>query len=275
MTPALVAVDLDGTVVRHGAYDLAAGAATVDALAAVRRAGVPVVVVTARPSWDARKAMADLGIPTGHHVYSEGAIVTGADGTVVYRSQIDPAAAITGYRATEGATFSLEYRDEGWLTCDNYDQSVPTHWFGRAAHDVLSATPTAALTVRVPCDGQYSPADLCPHAQEATERAGLDPGVYRAHIGRRGWVTIVAAGTDKASGLARVAAGLGVAREDVVAFGDSRNDVPMLEWAGIGVAMGQAPDELKAVADEVAPPVTEDGVAAVLARWFGHGTFHL
>lgn len=266
--PALVAVDLDGTVVRHGRYNQAAGAATVAALAAVRAAGVPVVVVTARPSWDSHTAMADLGIPAGPHVFSEGAIVTGADGKVVRRTQIDPAAAIAGYRTTEGATFSLEYADEGWLTCEDYAQNVPTQWVGRATHDVLSATPTAALTVRVPCDGQYLPSDLCPHAQEATERAGLDPAVYRAHVGRRGWVSIVAASADKASGLAHVAASLGVKPEAVIAFGDSRNDLPMLAWAGLGVAMGQAPDEVKAAADEVAPPVTEDGVAAVLARWF-------
>ncbi|HEY1177828.1 MAG TPA: HAD family hydrolase [Phytomonospora sp.] len=268
-TPALVAVDLDGTVVRHGAYDRAAGAATVTALAAVRAAGVPIVVVTARPRWDSSAAMTDLGIAPGHHVFSEGAVVTGADGLVAHRVEIDPGAAIRGYLAsTPAATFSLEISDDGWLTCENYAQDVPTNWKGRATHDVLAATPTTSLTVRVPCDSVYAPSELCSHAQTATDLAGLDPAVYRAHIGRRGWVSVVAAGTDKASGLARVAASLGVARADVVAFGDSRNDLPMLAWAGLGVAMGQAPAEVRDAADEVAPPVEDDGVAAVLGRWF-------
>ncbi|GIG64209.1 HAD family hydrolase [Phytomonospora endophytica] len=269
MTPALVAVDLDGTVVRHGDYNRAAGAVTVAALAAVRAAGIPVVVVTARPRWDSSAAMTDLGIAPGHHVFSEGAVVTGADGLVAHRVEIDPGAAIRGYRAsTPAATFSLEVSDDGWLTCENYAQDVPTNWKGRATHDTLAATPTTSLTVRVPCDGVYAPAELCAHALDATELAGLDPTVYRAHVGRSGWVSVVAAGTDKATGLARVAATLGVAQADVIAFGDSLNDLPMLAWAGHGVAMGQAPAAVRDAADEVAPPIDADGVATVLARWF-------
>jgi hydroxymethylpyrimidine pyrophosphatase-like HAD family hydrolase len=53
-----------------------------------------------------------------------------------------------------------------------------------------------------------------------------------------------------------------------VAFGDMPNDVPMLRWAGLGVAMGNAHPDALAVADEVAPPNTEDGVAQVLQRWW-------
>ncbi len=73
----------------------------------------------------------------------------------------------------------------------------------------------------------------------------------------------------KASGLAKVAQTLGVAQTDVLAIGDGRNDVEMLQWAGRGVAMGQAPDDVKAVADAVTGTLGEDGVAVELSRWFG------
>ena len=51
---------------------------------------------------------------------------------------------------------------------------------------------------------------------------------------------------------------------DTVAVGDQRNDVEMLVWAARGVAMGNAPDEVKAIADEVTGSVTDDGLADVL-----------
>jgi len=72
----------------------------------------------------------------------------------------------------------------------------------------------------------------------------------------------------KASGLAHVAGQLGVDRADVLAIGDGRNDIEMLEWAGRGVAMGQAIEPVREAADAVAPPVAEDGVADELGRYF-------
>ena len=83
-----------------------------------------------------------------------------------------------------------------------------------------------------------------------------------------GLIEISAAGVTKASGLEWVCRELGVDAEKVVAFGDMPNDVPMLGWAGHGVAMANAHEDLLAVADEVTAPNSEDGVAQILERWF-------
>lgn len=72
----------------------------------------------------------------------------------------------------------------------------------------------------------------------------------------------------KASALAAVAERLGVAVTDTVAFGDMPNDVPMLSWAGRGVAMGNAHPAAVAAADEVTTSNAEDGVAELLTRWW-------
>jgi hydroxymethylpyrimidine pyrophosphatase-like HAD family hydrolase len=72
----------------------------------------------------------------------------------------------------------------------------------------------------------------------------------------------------KATGLAAAAELFGIAKADVVAFGDMPNDIPMLTWAGHGVAMDNAHPEVRAVADEVTASNAEDGVAQVLERWF-------
>ena len=78
-----------------------------------------------------------------------------------------------------------------------------------------------------------------------------------------------AADVTKASTLALVAAGLGVAADEVVAFGDMPNDLPMLTWAGTSYAMADAHPTVREVADHVAPGHDEDGVARVLAGVFG------
>jgi len=71
----------------------------------------------------------------------------------------------------------------------------------------------------------------------------------------------------KASGLAFLAEHLGFTRDRTVAFGDGENDVELLEWAGYGVAVANAHERVKAVADFVCPRVDEEGVAQVLEAY--------
>ena len=78
-------------------------------------------------------------------------------------------------------------------------------------------------------------------------------------------------GGGKHNALAWLSRHLGVARSETVAFGNSYDDVPMLAWAGLGVAVSGAPPDLLAVADRVAPPMEEDGAASVLENLLGRG----
>jgi Cof subfamily protein (haloacid dehalogenase superfamily) len=71
----------------------------------------------------------------------------------------------------------------------------------------------------------------------------------------------------KASGLAFLAEHLGFSQEQTVAFGDGENDVPLLEWAGYGVAVENADERVLEAADLVCPPVTEEGVAQVIEAY--------
>lgn len=72
----------------------------------------------------------------------------------------------------------------------------------------------------------------------------------------------------KGTGLAAVAERLGISPTEVVACGDSHNDMTMLTYAGIGVAMGNASAEVKAIADLEAPSNREDGIAWVVKKLF-------
>ena len=64
---------------------------------------------------------------------------------------------------------------------------------------------------------------------------------------------------------------MGIDRRETVAFGNGFNDVQMLEWSGLGVAIGGAVPQILAVADVVARPVEEDGVALILEELIDRG----
>ena len=81
-------------------------------------------------------------------------------------------------------------------------------------------------------------------------------------------VEINAAGATKGLALAGLCRALDIDPAQTLAFGDGLNDVSMLRAAGIGVAMGNAGDAVKAAADEIAPDCDHDGVAAVVGRFF-------
>ncbi|MBC5581088.1 HAD family phosphatase [Anaerofilum sp. BX8] len=77
--------------------------------------------------------------------------------------------------------------------------------------------------------------------------------------------------TTKAAGISQVLQRHGIDWKDVIAFGDSPNDLEMLAAAGRGYAMGNACPEAKALTGYLAPPVWEDGAAQVLEKIFGSG----
>lgn len=83
-----------------------------------------------------------------------------------------------------------------------------------------------------------------------------------------GLIEVLPRGLSKATGIAEIAGPLGIEAADIVAFGDMPNDIPMLRWAGLGVAMGNAHPDAMAAADEVTAPNTDYGLARVLERWW-------
>ena len=70
----------------------------------------------------------------------------------------------------------------------------------------------------------------------------------------------------KVAGIRRVLEDFAISREEIMAFGDGENDMDMLEFAGTGIAMGNADPQVKARADEVTESVDENGVVRALYR---------
>ena len=101
---------------------------------------------------------------------------------------------------------------------------------------------------------------------ELAARLGLHGTDYV--VGWTAWMDLSPVGVSKASGLEHVCDALGLGAADVLAIGDGRNDIEMLRWAGRGVAMGQAVDEVKAAADHVTASVHDEGAAVEMSLWF-------
>ena len=81
------------------------------------------------------------------------------------------------------------------------------------------------------------------------------------------FLDISALGADKGSSLKLLAEYLGIARENIIAFGDNFNDKTMIEYAGIGVVMGNACSEMKKFGDIIAPPCYFAGFAKTLQKY--------
>lgn len=93
---------------------------------------------------------------------------------------------------------------------------------------------------------------------------GFRASVYRSEAF---FIEIVPRDVDKGDSLARLMEGIGIRREDVICCGDGFNDISMIRYAGVGVAMGNAQPPVKEAADYVTAGNDEDGLVQVIERF--------
>jgi HAD superfamily hydrolase (TIGR01484 family) len=254
----MVALDVDGTVVdRNGALPEPVGRA----IKSVVAAGVPVVLATGR-SWHSTKDLVDqLGLPAGPTVCSNGAvIVTYPPEKVVQAITFDPREVIDRVEDfAPGTLIAVEEIGRGYRLNSHFPEDDLTGEMIIQDVAQLGAQPVTRVILRDPTRSSEDFVALAQHL-------GLRGVTY--FVGWSAWLDIAPEGVNKATALAEVAAGLGVLPEQVLAFGDGRNDIEMLRWAGRGVAIGDAPPEVQEAADVVADLFTDGGPVAELRRWF-------
>lgn len=267
----LIATDLDGTLLRT---DLSVSARARRALDAARNAGIHVVPVTARQPRGLRLIAQAAGF-TGWALCGNGAhgLHLGT-GEVLFEAHVTQAVqrAVAHALAERlpGVLFvSVREGGEVFVAQAGYadiaqfgDHKRHPADMGQHTLDAVLAQPSLKFIVRHP---QLTPRELLTHVRAL----GL-PGFAVTHSGAP-FLEVLAEGVSKAWGLERLCAHLGVARADVLAFGDAPNDAEMLAWAGRGVAMAHAEPEARAAADELTLTNDEDGVAAVIEALLGLG----
>ena len=258
----LVASDIDGTLIRG---DGTLSPATIDV---IDRLPVPFVVVTGRPVRWLRQLFDQMSQPPPA-VCANGAVVYDPDADEVLVANpmdVDLLLDVTKKLREVVPDISLAVEVEDgrafW-----YDENWPMRWEGQqqvrvlATPEELTSVPAVKLLAR--SASATSPDDFF----ELVSRT-LGGVAESTHSSSSALVEISAAGVTKAAGLAWLCEREGITAEDVVAFGDMPNDIPMLSWAGRAVAMGNAHPAVVAVADEVTGTNDEDGVALYLRELF-------
>ena len=105
----------------------------------------------------------------------------------------------------------------------------------------------------------------CTKEQEADIREKI-PGCSITRWSRFG-IDVLPGSGDKVAGIRKYLALQGISHEETIAFGDGENDIGMLQYAGIGVALGNAGEEVKAAADYVTADIDDDGVWKALEHF--------
>lgn len=266
--PRLVACDIDGTLLDGMAL---VSDRTAEVVRRVVAAGVPFVLVTGRPPRWIPPVVEQLG-HAGLTVCANGAVLyDAAEDRVLAAHTLRPdqlrdaaealATALPGCMlAAERIGTSAGPLGREFLAELGYAHPWPGANSAHAPRGELLGLPAVKLLVRHP--------ELGSEAMAQTAAALLGDSLQITYSTSNGLLELSAPGIDKASGLAAVAQRFGVPAAEVIAFGDMPNDLPMLAWAGHGVAMANAHPALLDKADEVTAPNTDDGVALVLERWF-------
>lgn len=270
----LAAIDLDGTLLRP---DGSVSNRTRAALRRVRDTGLVVALVSARPPATLRVFARRAGI-TGLAICANGALVYDLNRDVVVQhtplipgtaaalvSELRRAAPGVCFAFVRGTAFSCEPAYLASARPSDHSQALLRGADVADALDVCAAAQEAqdGITKLV-----ARHADIGPDALLAVV-AGLtlhpEHGFEVTHSGAP-FVEIAAPGVTKARALQALCDQLEISASEVVAFGDAPNDLPMLAWAGLGVAVANAHPDVLAAAGEVAPANADDGVAAVLER---------
>jgi Cof subfamily protein (haloacid dehalogenase superfamily) len=259
----IVALDIDGTVLHE---DGTLTDATVDAVQRVAAAGHEVMLATGRSVSMTLPVLERLGITSQFVVCANGAIVLGRDADApvgyarVHVETFDPSEVLGTIRHhLESASFAVEDAEGLFRYTGTFPDGALAAASERVEFDDLARIAATRVVV-------ISPDHQIDEFLKIVDRMGLHKVTY--NVGWTAWLDIAPEGVNKATGLEFVAGELGIPRSRVLAIGDGRNDIDMLEWVGVGVAMGQAPDEVLAVADETTGTDLEDGVATVLGRRF-------
>ena len=247
--------DIDGTLVSFKTHEISK--TTLEALYALREKGVKLFIASGRHLL----IMDNLsGFPFDGYVCMNGSLVFDR-GKVIYSHPLDQA----------DAASVIDLAETGQIPCVLFTEK------NVAMNCRTERTEQLFRMIRLP-EPEY--ASLMPYKSgpvsqftifldQEREDALLAPALKHSVTTR--WhpefTDIVPENISKAEGISRVIAGYGIGREEVMAFGDGGNDVEMIEYAGIGVAMGNALPDVRKHADYVTSTVDEAGIVAALRHF--------
>ena len=267
----LVALDVDGTILD---IEGRMSERMMTSLVRLRARGARVVISTGRGIQAALPVAHRVGLTDGWMICANGAITLRMDPTapggyeVVDSVTFDPADAIAALsRAVPDGIVAVEVLGGGFKVSRPFPDGELIEAQRVVSLEEMASQPVTRVVLRAPgMDvNEFS---------ELVAGCGLHSVEYA--IGWTAWLDVAPDGVTKASALQALAARLGADAEraghagraehaeQTIAVGDGANDIEMLRWAGIGAAMGSAPQSVKDSSDIVTEPVWHDGCAALL-----------
>jgi HAD superfamily hydrolase (TIGR01484 family) len=260
--PVMIALDIDGTLTPSGSLDVPRPTAA--AVTAVRRAGHHIVLSSGRSLAGILPIARALGLTRGWAVASNGAVIarlervseTHPHGYALDSGDVRPLDArlvmTTALNARlPGLMIAVEEIGVGYYVSETFPDGLL-----RGEQTVLPVHELAALASPRIILRALGADDLISPLQAA--------GVTATPAADVGWIDVTGGGVSKASALETVRKRLRVDPADTIAVGDGINDLPALDWAARAVAMGHAPMEVRAAADEITGTLEEHGAAGVL-----------
>lgn len=261
----LIALDLDGTL-KNSNNEITEK--TRNALIQVQKLGIKVVLASGRPTPGLRHEAKALELEKyeGYILSFNGArVVNVKTGETIYEQTLTIDEAKKSYdRAKEFHLACMTYEDDIVVTEDMDDEYVCLE---SSINDIdKRKVESFKDNLKDPIHKVLltgKPEYVASIEEEFKKPFGDSLSIYRS---APFFIEIMAKGIDKAASLDRLAKSLGIQQEEVMAFGDGYNDLSMIEYAGLGVAMANAVDGVKERANVITLSNDEDGIAYILSK---------
>jgi len=262
LTYRLLAADMDGTLLNG---DSIITQRTREALLKAIEKGVLFVPSTGRPMGGMSAVLTAFDFDMPMILFNGAMAVTTKTDRVLFSQGLDFSCAETIFAQgiSRGYSVVAWAGERLFVSCEDEEIMQYQRKTGAELHVVADARPmrpygvTKMLWIIPPEDG--------PRCQ--AEMNALLSGKVNCHTSCPHLMEFVDAKASKGIALAEVGKAYGIAQKEMIAVGDGYNDVSMLEYAGLGVAMGNAPEDIKALCQDVTLSNDEDGVAAVIEKY--------
>ena len=267
----LIALDLDGTTLNEkGKLTDVTRKALEDAAAK----GVRIVVATGRP-YVARPGDVIEIVAIRYVITSNGAMITDMkEDEIIYRNCMAEDTAVESVKLFDDSRYIIEAFTEGraYIQEDYYNHVKETGESFRSVDYILNTR----NPVKNICDFILQNRDRIENINVCFEDVNIKEEIRSRLVtipnatitsSFKNNLEIGGATTSKADALDKLGHILGITRDEIMAAGDSPNDIEMLKAAGFAVAMGNGEEEVKAIADFVTLPNSQDGVAAAVRKF--------
>lgn len=267
----LICIDIDGTLI-NSKYQI--GERTKQAIRAAMRRGYIVTLVTGRRYLSTVGYARELGLDLPLICFNGGLIADSKTGRPFYATSIPRDYAARVFSAWSSLSVPVFAFRHSMSPPDVYHQNSSDHHRIQAylreegqnvatVDNLLDAVQWDPM--RIMTYGYTEPTERCYHQFQELYSQDKIQTYLTAHYDTC-YLEVLPHQATKANGLRWLSKHYNISRRQIIAIGDNLNDLDMLEWAGLGVAMGNAVPEAKAVADVVTGHCDEDGVAQFLEQ---------